>query len=146
MLLNIVGSDTEYNTIAVLRDEATRAMGENERWTKVKISKMHKAGSVARETMRCHSFGTRSILRKVMVHGLMTDTGIRLPKGFMISFLGQPAQMDGEKYETLQKYDPFRFSRMRDAASDSAKANALSFVSTGPNYLPFGHGKQSCPG
>lgn len=146
MLLNIVGSDPEYNTIAILREEATRAMGEDENWTKAKICKMDKADSVARETLRCHSFGSRSILRKVMVNGLVTDTGIKLPKGSMISFLGQPAQMDADKYENPQKYDPFRFSRMRDAASDTAKTNALSFVSTGPNYLPFGHGKQACPG
>jgi cytochrome P450 len=146
MLLNILGSDAEYNTIEVLRDEATRIMGKDKEWTKAKICKMNKADSVARETMRCHSFGTRSILRKVMVHGLVTDTGIELPKGSMISFLAQPAQMDVETYEEPHKYDPFRFSRMRDAATNSAKANTLSFVSTGSNYLPFGHGKHACPG
>lgn len=146
MLLNVLGSDAEYNTIEVLREEATRIMGKEKEWTKAKISKMVKADSVARETMRCHSFGTRSILRKVMVDGLVTDTGIQLPKGSMISFLGQPAQMDEEAYEAPHKYDPFRFSRMRDAATNSAKANTMSFVSTGSNYLPFGHGKHSCPG
>jgi cytochrome P450 len=64
----------------------------------------------------------------------------------MIPFFGQPAQMDGEKYQEPHKYDPFRFSRMRKAARNSAEANALSFVSTGSNYLPFGHGKHACPG
>jgi hypothetical protein len=70
MLLNILGSDAKYNTIEVLRDKATRIMGKDKEWTKAKICKMNKADSVARETMRCHSFGTRSILRKVMVHGV----------------------------------------------------------------------------
>lgn len=146
MLLNILGSDTEYNTIAILREEVTRIMGEDKKWTKAKIHKMYKADSVARETMRCNSVGTRSILRKVMVHGLVTDTGITLPKGSLISFLSQPAQMDEETYQEPHKYDPFRFSRMRDVASSSANTNSLSFVSTGSNYLPFGHGKHAYPG
>jgi cytochrome P450 len=148
MLLNILGSDTEYNTIAILREEVRRIIGEDQKWTKAKICKMHKADSVARETMRCNSFGTRSMLRKVMVHNLVTDTGIRLPKGTVISFLSQPAQMDGETYEEPHKYDPFRFSRMRDVANNSANTNSTtpSFVSTGSSYLPFGHGKHACPG
>jgi hypothetical protein len=78
MLLDILGSDTEYKPIAILRDEATRIMGEDKEWIKAKIRKMDKADSVARETLRYHSFGSRSILRKVMVHGLVTDTGNRL--------------------------------------------------------------------
>lgn len=81
-----------------------------------------------------------------MVHGLVTDTGVEIPKGIIIFFLGQPAQMDTEIYEALHKYDPFRFSRERDTTTNSAKTNTVSFVSTGPGYLPFGHGKHACPG
>jgi cytochrome P450 len=146
MLLNILGSNAEYNTIAILRDEVASIMGADEEWTKAKVSKMIKADSVARETLRCQSFGGRALFRKVLVDGVETDTGIKLPKGTMFSFLGQPAQMDEETYEDPLKYDPFRFSRVREAATDSAKANTLSFVSTGPDYLPFGHGKHACPG
>lgn len=146
MLLNILGSNTEYNTIAILRDEVARIMGTDEEWTKAKVSKMVKADSVARETLRCQSFGGRTVFRKVMVDGVETDTGIELPKGSLISFLSQPAHVDEATYEEPLKYDPFRFSRVREAATDSTKANMLSFVSTGPGYLPFGHGKHACPG
>lgn len=146
MLLNILGSDAEYNTIAVLREEVSRNM--DIAWTKAKVSNMWKADSVARETLRCQSFTGRALFRKVMVDGLETDSGIRLPKGSLISFLSQPAHADEAIYDEPQKYDPFRFSRAREAAMavEQAKTDTLSFVSTGPDYLPFGHGKHACPG
>ncbi|KAL4812992.1 cytochrome P450 [Aspergillus spinulosporus] len=146
MLLNILASDPEYNTIAVLRDEIDRVLGSDTAWTKAKVSKMIKADSVARETLRCHSFGGRAVLRKVLVDGVTTDAGLALPKGTLFGFLSQQAHMDEETYDDPLKYDPFRFSRVREAANDPAKIGSLSFVSTGPNYLPFSHGKHACPG
>jgi cytochrome P450 len=146
MLLNIMGSDAEYNTIAVLRDEVNRILGDDPTWTKAKVSKMTRADSVARETLRTQSFGGRAVFRKVMVDGFATDTGVKLPKGTVLSFFSQPVHADEAKYENPLKYDPFRFSRVREAAEDPSKANTLSFVSTGPDYLPFGTGKHACPG
>ncbi|KAK2027177.1 cytochrome P450 [Colletotrichum zoysiae] len=149
MLLNILGSDTEFNTISTLRDEVNRILYEDgkEDWTKAKVSKMVKADSVARETLRLNGFGGRAVFRKVMVDGFKTPDGYHLPKGTMISFLGLPVQTDGDLLEDPLKYDPFRFSRMReDAAAKAEKAPPLSFVTTSPEYLPFGHGKHACPG
>ncbi|KAL5334133.1 cytochrome P450 [Aspergillus crustosus] len=145
MLLNILGSDAEYNTIAVLRDEVTRILGDDSGWTKAKVSKMIRADSVARETLRLHSFGGRAVFRQVLVDGVETDGGIKLPKGTVFSFLSQPAHVDEETYEDALKYDPFRFSRIREAA-DPSKGNTLSFVSTSPDFLAFSHGKHACPG
>ncbi|KUI70346.1 Ent-kaurene oxidase [Cytospora mali] len=138
MLLNILGSDAEFNTIAVLRDEVSRILGPNEGqgWTKAKVSNMIRADSVAKETLRLNSFGGRAIFRKVLVDGVVTDGGIELPKGCMINFMSQPAHMDEATYEDAQKYDPFRYSR----------GGSLSFVSTSPDYLPFSHGRHACPG
>ena len=107
---------------------------------------MIKADSVARETLRCNSFGGRAIFRKVMVDNVETDAGIKLPKGTIFSFLGQPAQMDEDIYNEPWKYDPFRFSRIREAAISSALMKTPSFVTTGPEHLSFGHGKHACPG
>ncbi|GKT72858.1 cytochrome P450 [Colletotrichum tofieldiae] len=149
VLLNILGSDSEFNTVAILRDEVDRILhtDESDDWTKAKVNKMVKADSVARETLRLNSFGGRAVFRKVMVDGFKTPDGYHLPKGTLISFLGQPAQTDGEVLEDPLKYDPFRFSRMReDAAAKDEKAPLVSFVTTSPEYLPFGHGKHACPG
>ncbi|EOO00787.1 putative cytochrome p450 protein [Phaeoacremonium minimum UCRPA7] len=146
MLLNIIGSDAEFNTIAVLRDEVARVLGDDKVWTKAHIAKMVKSDSVARETLRCQSFGGRALFRKVMVDGVVTDSGLKLPKGCMFSFLGQPAQHDEDIHDEPLKYDPFRFSRVRETVADSSKAPALSFVTTSPDHLPFGHGRHACPG
>ncbi|KAL2819035.1 cytochrome P450 [Aspergillus cavernicola] len=146
LLLNILGSDAEYNTMAVLRDEVARVMGSETQWTKAKVSKMIRADSIARETLRLQSFGGRAIFRKVMVDGVETDAGLKLPKGSIFSFLSQPVHVDEDKYEDPLKYDPFRFSRAREAAVDSTTSNTMSFVSTSADYLPFGHGKHACPG
>lgn len=146
MLLNILGSDAEYNTISILRDEVAQIMGSDTKWTKAHISKMTKADSVARETLRCHSFGGRAIFRTVMVDNVETDTGIKIPKGTIFSFLGQPAQMDEDNYAEPWKYDPFRFSRDREVVASLALMKTPSFVTTSPDHLPFGHGKHACPG
>ncbi|TDZ46961.1 Cytochrome P450 monooxygenase tenB [Colletotrichum trifolii] len=149
MLLNILESDPEHNTIAALRAESSRVLAEDggSSWTKGKVNRMIRADSVARETLRLNSFGGRALFRKVLVENFKTAEGVRLPRGTIISFLGQPAATDPETFDEPLKYDPFRFSRVREeAAARNEKAPAVSFVTTGPDYLPFGHGKSACPG
>jgi cytochrome P450 len=149
VLLNIIGSDAEFNTISVLREEISRVLGGTPSWTKAKVAQMTRADSVARETLRLDSFGGRAVMRKVLVDGLVTEDGTALPKGAMISFLGRPAQVDATKFDNPLEFDPFRFSRQREAAADEhgkPGCGHLSFVSTSPEHLPFGHGKHACPG
>ncbi|KAF3491693.1 Ent-kaurene oxidase [Arthroderma uncinatum] len=149
MLLNVIGSDSEFNTISELRDEISHILGPSDSgWTKAKFSKMIKADSVARETMRINfPFGNRGLLRKVMKNGVVTPAGISLQNGSLISYLASPAQIDEEKFEEPLKYDPFRFSREQDAtAYDGRGPHPQAFVSTSPQYLPFGHGRHACPG
>lgn len=151
MLLNIMGSDAEFNTISVLRDEVTRIIGTDDggEWTKYKVAQLVKADSVARETLRLNSYSNRGVFRKVIVDGIVTEEGIKLPKGAFISFLGHPLQCDTESFEDPFRYDPFRFSRAREAAADAEGKpglSNLSFVSTSPEHLPFGYGNHSCPG
>ncbi|KAL0938574.1 cytochrome p450 [Colletotrichum truncatum] len=149
MLLNIIGSNEEFNTVSILRDEISRVLYEDgtDSWTKSKVSKMTKADSVARETLRLNSFGSRAVMRKVMVDGFKGPDGHHLPKGTLTSFLGFPAATDVELFDDPLKYDPFRFSRIREeAAAKDEKTAPVTFVTTGPEYLPFGHGKHACPG
>lgn len=140
ILLNMVGSDSQYNTVSAPREEFDRVIEPDGLWTKAKV---------ARETLRLNSFNNRGLFRKVMVDGLETEEGIELPKGALISFLGHPLQCDPETFENPFRYDPFRFSRAREAAADAdwkPGLARLSFVSTSPQHLLFGHGSHSCPG
>lgn len=150
LLLNILGSDVEFNTISTLRNEASQILGpdRSQGWTKGKVAKMVKADSVCRETLRLNSFGGRALFRKVLVDGVVTDGGVALPKGSLITFLSHPAHMDEASYEDATKYDPWRFSRVRDVADGEgeSKGPLLGFVTTGPDYMPFSHGRHACPG
>ncbi|KAK8867734.1 cytochrome P450 [Apiospora arundinis] len=159
LVLNVLDSDAEFNTIAVLREEFSRALGKDdtaEGWTKAKVATLTRADSVARETLRLDAFGSRNLFRKVMVDGLVTEDGIPLPKGALLSMLAYPAHREADFLgEEPGKFDPFRFSRAREAAAAASGDDAedgklglrnLSFVSTGPYNLPFGHGKHACPG
>ncbi|KAF4997932.1 hypothetical protein FDECE_11945 [Fusarium decemcellulare] len=149
LILNVLGSDAEFNTISVLRDEIDRTLGPDVKaqWTKALVNQMSRADSVSRETLRLNSFGGRANFRKVKTSDFRTDDGYHIPKGTVISFLGQPAQTDDDAIEDALKFDPFRFSRMRElAASRDEKVPPVNLVSTSPEFLPFGHGKHACPG
>ncbi|KAI3325750.1 cytochrome P450 [Xylariaceae sp. AK1471] len=151
MLLNILDSDAEFNTISTLRDEVARVLGADKTagWNKSRVAAMMRADSVARETLRLYAFGLRAVSRKVVGDGLVTDDGIALPKGSMVSFIAYWTQTDGDTFSDPFKYDPFRFSRAREAEMDEQGKpglTSLSFVSTGLQNLAFSHGKHACPG
>lgn len=155
LFLDVLGSDSEHNTISVLRDEVDRVMGDGDisskKWDKTKIAAMTRTDSVSRETLRLHTFLGRAVQRLVIgKNGLVTQDGIQLPKGTMVSILAYQAQTDRDTLSNPLIYDPFRFSRPREAAADPETGrpglNNLSFVSTSADYLPWSHGKHACPG
>ncbi|KAH7179276.1 cytochrome P450 [Fusarium flagelliforme] len=149
LLLNVLGSDAEYNTISVLREEMDRILGSDDTsgWTKSAIQSMTRADSVSRESIRLNSFGSRAIFRKVMTPDFKTQDGYHLPQGTLTNFISYPAMTDETQYEDALKYDPFRFSRARElAVSQGEKAPPVTFVTTSPEFLAFGHGKHACPG
>jgi cytochrome P450 len=155
VLLNVLDSDQEYNTISILRAEISRVLTYfNGVWSRAAAAKMIRCDSVLRETLRLHAFAVRSMPRKVMVDNIETEDDILLPKGSDVSILTLSVQTDGELFEDPFRFDPFRYSRIREAAAKADKEASsikvpfpsLSFVSTGTHFLPFGHGKHSCPG
>ena len=156
LLLNIIESNAEYNTVSILRDEISNVLLESGGvWSRAAVAKMVRADSVLRETLRINSFGARNMLRKVMVSNLRTEDGILLPKGCDVSMLTFSIQSDGDLFEDPFKFDPFRYSRMREDVSSTTDDHGnqsngpttnWNFVSTGPQFLPFGHGKHACPG
>ncbi|KAK8146346.1 hypothetical protein G3M48_003229 [Beauveria asiatica] len=161
LILNIIGSDAEFSTVATLRDEITQVLRgtDGKDWTRDTFARMIKCDSVAREAMRLNfPLGTRGSMRTVMKDGLESPEGIKLQKGTTISWLASCAQVDADRFDEPQKFDPFRFSRESDkddgktggggggGRSSSSRHTKNAFVTTSPQYLPFGHGKHACPG
>jgi cytochrome P450 len=142
LIFNILASDREYNTIALLREEIRSVVGGNKTpWTKALVSKLVKCDSVCKENLRINSFGNRGPLRKVVASNLVTPDGIALPKGGMVSIL-LTSQHDSDFFgDDPLKFNPFRYAEMRERGEEGA-----SFVSLGERFLPFGYGRHACPG
>jgi len=135
--------------------------------TRHNISKLRRADSLARETMRLRNYGSRITFRKVMAtQGITTPlldehmqqgrNGVVLPWGTAVSWFSMPAQRDEDAYEEAEKFNPFRFEWKLEALStDSAKQNLgdgggkvelAKFSTTSMQHLGFGHGSHACPG
>jgi cytochrome P450 len=140
LILNAVSSNNEHGTISALRDELRDVFGSSptakQNWTRNNVSALVRADSVCRETLRLHSVGNRSLLRRVLATDLKTEDGIPLPRGSTTSVLSYPAHHNEDLFPSPEEFDPFRFS----------KTSGPSLVTTGPQFLPFGHGKAACPG
>jgi cytochrome P450 len=150
LILDVIASDSQYNTVAVLRDEIDRVFGKDDRtlWKKSDIARLSKHDSLCRESMRLHSFAQRSVMRQVMCDGVEAPGGWPLPKGTNIPVVGEPAQTDRDLHgDDADELDPWRFSRLReDALTKGEEIPSVAFVSTGPNFLPFSYGRHACPG
>lgn len=158
LLLNVLASDTKYNTISVLREESIRVLNspstdpsDNEnaatqRWTKARVRSMVFADSASRETLRLHSFANRALIRKVISDGVSTPDGHSLPRGSLVSFLSWPTHTNPDAHADPLTYDPFRFARDVVTSEGGQAKKTQSFVTTAPDYLSFGHGKHACPG
>ncbi|KAK4209138.1 pisatin demethylase cytochrome P450 monooxygenase [Rhypophila decipiens] len=147
-LINIAASDPEFNTAEVIRQEIAEVLRANGGvFSKAAAAKMIHTDSVMKESLRTHPFGTRAMIRKVVAReGVKTPDGHVIPQGATTSVLSWHVHQDPDLYENPTKFDPFRFSRQRREPGVDLAGNGLAFVSTGPTYLPFGHGKHACPG
>lgn len=145
ILLNIIASDAEYDTLSQLRKDFEPILAANGGlWTKAAVSQMWKADSICKETLRIQSFGGRSVMRKIVADRVVTEDGITLPKGCMVSIFSWAAQTDGDVFTNPLKFDPFRYSRAREHEKEGTTPQ--TFVTTGQHFLPFGHGRHACPG
>lgn len=74
---------------------------------------------------------------------LTLSSGLHVAKGNYIGINAAQGFWDGSIHEDPNKYDGYRFLRMRDVPESQHKAH---LVSTSPEHLAFGHGEHACPG
>lgn len=76
--------------------------------------------------------------------GFTFSDGTVLPQGTFVSVASHAIHHDGDNYGP-DLFDGFRFANMRDAG-DAGESNKHQMVNTDLAYIPFGHGRHSCPG
>ncbi|KAI0409324.1 cytochrome P450 [Xylaria palmicola] len=112
-------------------------------WTLTAIHEMKLLDSFIKESQRINHPGLLSFNRWIRSPLRLSD-GIVLPANTFVSMATNSIAHDPAYYKDPDSFDAFRFLNRRLASEKDAQRH--QFVSTGPDSLPFGHGKFSCPG
>jgi len=135
--------------IPQLREEIEQVMTENK--NKASMMRLVKLDSFMRETLRLYGHSITLMGRKVLGDGFKFSNGLYLPPGTRVT-IPETINVDEHVYgEDALKFDGFRFSRQLDVADKDEQGQGVikkkkTFVTTGQNYLRFGHGNNACPG
>ena len=66
--------------------------------------------------------------------------GTFIPKDTLLAAAAYPTHFDDSIYENASVFDPFRFSRLREAPGESTRHQ---FVTTTDDSIGFGHGRHA---
>ncbi|KAK3290825.1 cytochrome P450 [Chaetomium fimeti] len=135
--------------IPELRDEIRTVLAEhNGVFTSSAMQAMKKLDSFLKETMRLDPAGTVSFQRKVKKTFTLSN-GQVIPAGVVVEVPSAAIGRDSDVFPDADKFDPWRFSRLREEARQSGEVEAAAqnqFVSVNPTVLTFGFGRHACPG
>lgn len=135
--------------IPELRDEIRTVLAEhNGIFTSSALQSMKKLDSFLKETMRVDPAGSVSFSRKVNKTFTLSN-GQVIPAGVVIEVPSAAISHDPEVFPDADKFDPWRFSRLREEAREAGQVEAAAqnqFVSVNPTVLTFGFGRHACPG
>ncbi|KAK1975429.1 cytochrome P450, partial [Colletotrichum cereale] len=128
-------------------------------WSRGAVADMTKLNSAMRESQRLNNGNFITFVRKVVQpDGITTPTGLHLPYGTILGVPGYGMHQDEDIYPNPNDYNPFRFSEIGttqnipvdekgDGQSEksSGRRTRHSWVTTSPQYTPFGQGRYACP-
>jgi cytochrome P450 len=103
---------------------------------------MRKLDSTLREVGRFYALSCVSLGRRLIKPVSLAD-GTVLPSGYNIVVPLAPIHFDASVYPEPEKFDCFRFSKLRDTEESVVKHG---FTTIEKNFLPFGLGRHACPG
>jgi len=129
--------------IEPLRQEIDAVIAE-EGWTKAGIDKMHKVDSFLRESQRVDGLNLLSMTR-LALRPFTFSNGVTVPAGTLVSVPASAIHADERNYSNPDKFDGFRFSRLRESEGGTATSRYQT-VSTSTEHLAFGLGRHTCPG
>lgn len=137
------------DTVDELRQEISDVLADNGgEWNKKSLQQMEKLDSLVREALRLNMASTFGVPRLVIgTDGLVTRSGVHVPRGNTIAVPGKNIGRDEAFYEDANTFKPFRFAEKRKEEDvEYVKRARLAAATTNPEFLAFGHGKHACPG
>ncbi|KAM6503786.1 Cytochrome P450 [Amanita muscaria] len=132
---------TRPEYVQPLRDEI-EAVISDEGWSKDSVQKLRKVDSFIKECLRVSNFNIVAMARTARKDFTFSD-GTTVPAGSMVVVPFNPVHTDRDNYVNPDKFDGFRFERMRAQQGEEAKHQLSSL---GVDYVLFGHGRHACPG
>ena len=165
LVVDLVAADPSEQYLESIRIEAEEALAAaGGTWTREALSRLHKADSAIRETLRYWGFGGRGVVHQVMPReGVVLPDGQWLPQGAWVGIPVGPIHRDDDVYANANTYDAFRFFNEREEVrkklvnssegSGPEKTGArfeellrekkLGLVSVGETFLAFGAGRDA---
>ena len=142
----------------LLREEVEAVDGESEEgpgvWTKRKLNKLVGLDSFVRETLRKDLSGSVGLVRKVVLkEGYTYSNGLHVSHGGLVGVPVLSLHNDDETtgHQALD-FIGFRYSRpyqelsAQEAADITGGVGKFAAVTTGDQFLSFGHGKHAWSG
>jgi cytochrome P450 len=147
VILDILGSDCEFDTIKIIREEVQETLLRHGEWNRTAFEEMVHTDSIIRESLRLHGFSSHIPRMVTAKDGVMTEDGFHIPRGTLISVMQRAPHLDETKFPDPKEYQPFRFSAQRTVSStESSKPPALRVVNLSDSHMAFGFGRHACPG
>ena len=150
-------SNPEY--IELLRHDVETAVAE-EGWTKAGLDKMPKIDSFFRESQRINGTGVGPLayfcsnlnyrcanhlcpvgLGRLPLRPFTFSNGVTVPAGTLVAAPLIAIHTDGENYPNPDKFDGFRFAKLRE--HDGAAVSGQQSTSTSTEFLTFGYGRHA---
>ncbi|KAL4972047.1 cytochrome P450 [Aspergillus desertorum] len=137
VLYDICGHD---GLVDELRQEVLTLIAA-EGWQKATLYKLKLMDTVLKESQRVKPIGIISMHRLAEKTIKLSD-GTVIPKRSNLIVSSQ-RMWDVSIYPSPEKFDPYRFLRLRETPGHETSAQ---FVSPSPEHMGFGFGKHACPG
>ncbi|KAI5459413.1 cytochrome P450 [Mariannaea sp. PMI_226] len=181
-MLDLLTTPPEAKVLDTLRDEllaqkplpSKSIVGDSSSysgsWNKSALISLVRVDSSIRESQRLSNFAATLVERQVVSpDGLYNPTlGWVIPQGAFVTVNLEGTHHDDDLYPEARSYDPWRYSRPREAWEDEkkkreaergangkksddevkeeARTRGLGMVTTSDAHLAFGHGRHACPG
>ncbi|KAM5541311.1 hypothetical protein V8D89_004865 [Ganoderma adspersum] len=128
--------------VTSLREEVQTSVSAHG-WTGAALDNMYQLDSLLRETIRYYR-GSLVTLPRIALKDITLHDGTRIPAGTLVSANTYPLHHDAALLEDADKFDPFRYARMRSVEGGPRLKH--QFAHTSPEYIVFGYGPHACPG